>query len=104
MNQMIGVVGRLRAKPGKEDALAELFEELSVLAKTHEPGMLQHAIMRSAAEPGVFIVVEVFRDQAAFDAHSQTPHYPEVGQRVAALVESEPGGGVEVVQVVAAGP
>ena len=99
---MIGVVGRLTAKAGKEEELAELFKELSELAKTHEPGMLQHAIMRSAAEPGVFIVVEVFRDQAAFDYHSKTPHYPEVGKRVAALIDSQLGGGVEVVSVVAA--
>jgi quinol monooxygenase YgiN len=64
--------------------------------------MLQHAIFRSASEPGVFIVVEVFRDLAAFDAHSKTPHYPEVGQRVAALVDGQLGGGIDVLQVVAA--
>jgi quinol monooxygenase YgiN len=102
MDQRIGVVGRLTAKPGKDDELAELFKELSALAKAHEPGMLQHAILRSDSNPASFVVVEVFRDQAAFDAHSKTPHYPEVGRRVAALIDSQLGGGVEVFRVVEA--
>ena len=52
MDQRIGVVGRLMAKSGKEEDLAALFEELSSLSNRHEPGMLQHAIFRSAKEPG----------------------------------------------------
>jgi quinol monooxygenase YgiN len=99
MDERIGVVGRLTAKPGKEDDVAELFKELSALAANHEPGMLQHAIFRSPANPREFVVVEVFRDQAAFDAHSKTPHYPEVGRRMGELVEAL-GGGLEILKVV----
>jgi quinol monooxygenase YgiN len=99
MDSRIGIVGKLTARPGREEELAELFRELSALAKAHEPGMLQHAILRSASSPREFTVVEVFRDQAAFDAHSQTPHYPEVGRRIAPLVE-QLGGGLELLQVV----
>jgi quinol monooxygenase YgiN len=100
MDARIGVVGKLIARPGKEEEVAAFFAELSALAQAHEPGMLQHAIFRSPANPREFTVVEVFRDQAAFDAHSRTPHYPEVGRRMAALVEGS-GGGIKVLQVVA---
>jgi quinol monooxygenase YgiN len=50
------------------------------------------------------VVVEVFRDQAAFDAHSQTPHYASVGPRLAPLIDGALGGGVEVLQVLASEP
>ena len=101
MDQRIAVVGRLKAKPGKEEAMAEYFKELSELAKIHEPGMLQHAILRSDSEPGTFIVMELFQDQAAFDYHSKTPHSAEVGRRMGELIDSELGGDVQVVRVVA---
>jgi quinol monooxygenase YgiN len=100
MGERLGVVGRLTAKTGKEQELEALFHELSALAKAHEPGMLQHAIFRSTTNPREFVVVEVFRDQAAFDAHSRTDHYPEVGRRIGPLIDSQLGGGVEVFQVV----
>jgi quinol monooxygenase YgiN len=100
MEQRIGVVGRLTAKSGKEEELAALFRELSAMAKAHEPGMVQHAIFRSAADPRTFVVVEVFADQAAFDAHSRTDHYAAVGPRLGPLIDGQLGGAVEVLQVV----
>ena len=103
MSERIGVVGRLRAKPGKEDELATMMDELSRLATEHEPGMIQHAIFRSRSDPGAFTVVEVFADQAAFEAHSKTPHYPDLIPRVGALIQDQPGGGVEVLEVLATG-
>ena len=101
MSGRIGVVGRLRAKPGKEDELAAMMAELSQLAKQHEPGMIQHAIFRSRSDPGAFTVVEVFADQAAFEAHSKTPHYPDILPRLGPLIQDQPGGGVEVLDVLA---
>src|SRR5690242_18246431 len=65
MSGKIGVMGRLTAKPGREEELAALCGELSELALAHEPGMVQHAIFRDANDPKVFHIFEVFRDQAA---------------------------------------
>jgi quinol monooxygenase YgiN len=100
MSGKIGVVGKLTAKAGKEDELESMFRELSRLAKAHEPGMIQHVIFKSPDNPRVFTVVEVFADQAAFDAHSKTPHYAEVGPRLGPLIDGALGGAVEVLQVV----
>ena len=101
MSERIGVVGKLRAKPGKEAELAQMMAELSNLAKAHEPGMLQHAIFRSPTEPGVMTLVEVFRDQAAFEAHTKSNHYPDVLARLGALIDDQPGGAVEMLEVLA---
>ena len=103
MGAALGIVGKLKAKPGKEAELAALFEELSALAKQHEPGMLQHVIFRNPAEPGVFTVVEVFRDREAFEAHAKTPHYPDVGRRLIPLIDGQLGGVPEMLEVIAHG-
>ena len=101
MSERIGVVGKLKAKPGKEKDLAAMLTELSGLAKVHEPGMLQHAIFRSRTEPGTLVVVEVFRDQAAFEAHAKSTYFPDLLPRLTALIDGQPGGGVEMFEVLA---
>jgi len=100
MNQLVGVVGKLRAKSGKEAELVAMMTELSGLTKVHEPGMVQHAIFRSRTEPGTLIVVEVFRDQAAFEDHTKATYFPDLLPRLGALIEGQPGGAVEMFDVI----
>ena len=97
---MIGIVGKLKAKPGKAKELEALLKELSVLAKTHEPGMLSHNFFRSRTDANLFVAVEVFRDQAAYDAHSQTQHYKDHLPVIGALIDRSGGGGIELFDVI----
>ena len=99
MSEKIGVVGKLKAKAGKEKDLAAMLEELSGLAKKHEPGMLQHAVFRSRTDPGTLIVVEVFRDQAAFEDHAKATYFPNLIPKLTSLIDGQPGGGVEMFEV-----
>lgn len=50
-------------------ALADLAE-----ATRQESGCLAYDLYESAAEPGVFVTVERWTDQAALDAHLRSPH------------------------------
>ena len=43
-------------------------------ATRQEPGCLAYDLYQSAAAPGVFVTVERWTDQAALDAHMQSPH------------------------------
>ena len=43
-------------------------------ASQAEDGCLDYAYAPDVAEPGLIRVFEVWRDQAAIDAHFQTPH------------------------------
>ncbi len=42
-----------------------------------EDGCIAYAYSEDVAEPGLVHVFEVWRDQAAFDAHHATPHFLE---------------------------
>ena len=44
-------------------------------ASTKEPGVIQFQVGRSSEKPNVFALWEVYRDQAAFDAHRASEHY-----------------------------
>jgi quinol monooxygenase YgiN len=63
----------IRGVPGKE---AELERELLALtAPTRaEPGALRYDLYRSASAPNQFMRLEEWRDEAALEAHKQTPH------------------------------
>jgi quinol monooxygenase YgiN len=63
----------IRGVPGRE---AELERELLALsAPTRaEPGALRYDLYRSTAQPNEFLRLEEWRDEAALEAHKQTPH------------------------------
>ncbi len=40
-----------------------------------EPGVLRFDVLQSAEDPSSFLLYEVYRDEAAIQAHKETPHY-----------------------------
>jgi autoinducer 2-degrading protein len=40
-----------------------------------EPGVAQFALTQQQDDPTRFVIIEAFRDEAAIEAHRQTPHY-----------------------------
>lgn len=58
----------VRFKPHMERMLA---------ASRAEDGCLAYSYAEDVAEPGLIRVFEAWRDQAAIDAHFQTPHMAE---------------------------
>ena len=56
------------------DKAASMFRELRE-ASVKEPGVIQFEVGRSSDDPNVFALWEVYRDQAAADAHRDTEHF-----------------------------
>lgn len=75
------VVATLRAAKGKADALAALLTEQAAVVRREEPGCLLYRPHRSASDPDLFLFYEVYRDQAAFDAHHHAPHLAAFRER-----------------------
>jgi len=74
MTDAVTVVARLRAAKGKGDALAALLAEQSAAVLEAEPGCLVYRPHRSAKDPDLFLFYEIYRDEAAFEAHRNAPH------------------------------
>ena len=79
------VVAKLRAAPGKGDALAAFLKEQCGVVRASEPGCLAYRLHRAKDDPDVFLFYEAFVDDAAFEAHRQSPHLAEYRKRREAL-------------------
>ena len=84
------VVAVLVAQPGKEDVVRDALVAL-VPPTLQEEGCVSYALSESAAAPGTFVTVEVWRRQADMDAHMQTPHVAQAFAAAGDALAAAPG-------------
>lgn len=70
---LLTVIARMRAKPGKEQELRRELEAL-VEPTTKEDGYVNYDLHQGADDPAVFFFYENWESEAHLDAHLQTPH------------------------------
>ena len=68
------IIARLQVRAGSEDAVAEAVEAL-VRPSRAEPGCLAYYGHRSADDARVFAFYERWANEAAYVAHTETPHF-----------------------------
>jgi len=66
----IRLIITLRAAPGKGEAFAQAFKQRCAEVAT-EPGCEQFEVFRSALDPDRLVLLELWRDAAALEAHRQ---------------------------------
>ena len=76
---------RFTARPGCEQRVAELVRELTTAVR-QEPGNLRFDPYTQAARPAEFLVFEVYRDEAAFQAHLGADHGARFNAELADLI------------------
>lgn len=74
MTGKVKTVAVLTARPGKADALRDLLGQLIEPSRA-EPGNLRYDLWADPAQPGRFVLDELYVDHAAVDAHRSTPHF-----------------------------
>ncbi|KAL3425965.1 acid phosphatase [Phlyctema vagabunda] len=77
--------------PGKEASVREIFTTLAQKVQENEPGVLKYQFFEQydAAEgKNAFVVQEIYKDQAALDAHHTAEHYKAAGQQMGGLVSA----------------
>ena len=55
-------------------------------ASLQEPGVRRFDVLQDEGDPAYVVLTEVYVDQAAADAHKQTPHYARWRDAVAAMM------------------
>ena len=70
----ITVLATFKLNMEKETEAIALLQELCAAVEEHEPGVLAYICHRSAKEPEKVVFFEIYKDQAAIDAHGTTPH------------------------------
>lgn len=84
---MRAIVAYLTAKPGMEAQFQELMTAQAKRCLANEPGCLQFDVAQDPKSPTRFVMLEVYKDDAAIKAHQESQHYkdfrPVVGELLA---------------------
>jgi quinol monooxygenase YgiN len=97
---MITFITHMRVAPENAAAMDAILAEMSAKVAQTEPGVAYYSFARDAADPDAYVVIEVYRDAAAFEAHGRTEHIKALLPKSAVLVE---GGRFDIRQYVSPG-
>jgi autoinducer 2-degrading protein len=72
---MLAIWVKVRIKPGERTRFLEAIEHDALASERDEPGCLRFNVLRDEQDENVYYFYEVYRDQAAIEAHRRMPHY-----------------------------
>ncbi|WPD18572.1 putative quinol monooxygenase [Thermaerobacter composti] len=74
---MIVLIARYVSRAGMGDRVEAALREMIPLSR-REPGCRAYKVHRSLDHPDEFLLYEVYDDEAALEAHWQTPHFRRI--------------------------
>ena len=66
---MIGVIAILKIKEDSVETFETGFKDLQSKVRANEPGNVAYQLTKSRTEPHTYKVLEIYKDQAALEAH-----------------------------------
>ena len=84
----IGIVAKLNVAPGKEAAFEEVMLDLIAQVRANEPDNQLYTLCKDAT--GRYVVMELYTDAAAIEAHGSSEHFRAAGKRFAGLMAGAP--------------
>ncbi|HKS89027.1 MAG TPA: putative quinol monooxygenase, partial [Stellaceae bacterium] len=72
---MLALVVKVRIKPEARERFLKAIEVDALGSEKDEPGCLRFNVLQDQQNPNVYYFYEVYRDEAAIEAHRAAPHY-----------------------------
>jgi autoinducer 2-degrading protein len=72
---MLAIWVKVRVKPEGRQRFLQAIEVDALGSERDEPGCLRFNVLRDDTDENVFYFYEVYRDEAALEAHRAAPHY-----------------------------
>ncbi len=72
---MLAMWVKVRIKPGERQRFLKAIEVDALGSERDEPGCVRFNVLQDAQDQNVYYFYEVYRDQAALEAHREMPHY-----------------------------
>ena len=79
---MVVMIVEVTVKAGMEGAFLDLITNDAVRSEADEPGCLRFDVLQDVEDPARYYFYEVYRDEAAHQAHMQTPHLKRIDARM----------------------
>jgi len=82
----IGVLARVKVVAGKGSEFEAAFAEQAKAVRAGEPANRLYQLVRSREDANSYVVMELYDDDAALDAHRTAPHIVANRTRMAPLI------------------
>lgn len=86
----IGVVATIKIKPGTNEAFEAVAKELMAAVRANEPGNKVYQFCKSKAQSETYVVLEIYADQAAVEAHGKSEHFRTIGAKMGPSMAGRP--------------
>jgi quinol monooxygenase YgiN len=73
---MISFTVRMTFRPEDRDEIAQVLRELTRLSRL-EPGCVSYVPHSVESDPDTILIYEQYKDEAAVDAHGNSPHFAQ---------------------------
>jgi (4S)-4-hydroxy-5-phosphonooxypentane-2,3-dione isomerase len=97
---MRAILAYLTAKPGMEAKFKEAMTGQAQRCLANEPGCLQFDVAQDPKDPERFVMLEIYKDDAAIKAHQDSLHFKDFRPVITELVAERK---VEVFTIVSDG-
>lgn len=74
---MFAIIVRFQVRPGHVDDVITALNEAAGPSR-NEPGCHVYIANQDRSDPNVIVMYEVYDDEAALEAHRETPHFKEI--------------------------
>jgi quinol monooxygenase YgiN len=85
---MLAVIAKLNVAEGKEEEFESLMLGLAAEVRANEPGNELYTLCKD--KDGNYVVMELYADADALDAHGKSDHFREAGGKLGALMGGAP--------------
>jgi quinol monooxygenase YgiN len=86
----IGILATIKIKEGTNAAFEAVAKELMAAVRANEPGNKVYQFCKSKADPHTYVVMEIYADQAALEAHGKSEHFRTVGAKMGPSMAGRP--------------
>ena len=86
----IGVVATLKVQDGKGAELESVFAGLAAQVRAVEPGNKLYQLCKSRGDADTYVVMEIYDDEAAIEAHRKSDHFRAAGPKLGAVLAGWP--------------
>jgi quinol monooxygenase YgiN len=86
----VGVIATLKIQSGKGADLEAAFKELTAKVRANEPGNKFYTLCKSRSAEDTYVVMEMYDDQAALEAHGKSDHFRAAGAGIGACLAGRP--------------
>jgi quinol monooxygenase YgiN len=86
----IGVIATLKVADGKGGDLEAAFRDLIAEVKAKEPGNKMYSLFRSQSDANTYVVMEVYDDKAAVEAHNKSDHFRAAMPKIGSILAGAP--------------